>query len=369
MVGAWVPYWRLESGVACAKFNCDLLDQVSPFSLEVDHKGNLKNTLKRKLHLWQELFAECKKKGSHKLFVPTIYWTDTQQMHDILSNKARRDEHIRQIMDAVLTHRFDGININYERVCSHDREEYLLFLEKLSKELHSRGLVLFTSIGGRTGDNTIGILHPNHKEKKHGHTDLKNHAQKHRKKVHISLNPGKGEAAKHYKKVLATCCDQIHIMGYDEWGRPYKYSQENFKNKYYISHSSNQWIEQIIQYALTFIPPHKLVLGIPTYGLEFAIFHKGNCEISFKKRRNVNFPKAQAVAAQHKKQPTRTAGGELSYSYHTPDREERYVCFLDSNSVKDKIRLAKKYGIKGVYFFTINGNEDTALWPTIKREC
>ena len=377
MLGGWVPYWKAEGAVACVKLHCDVLDQISPFCLEVDASGKIRNTMRRKARLWQELHNFCKKNGKQKLFVPTIYWTNTDEMHTVLSNKVKREAHIQSIIDLVLTNKFDGININYERVCSHDREDYLLFLQKLSHELHRRGLVLYTSIGGRTGDNTIGVLHPNHKHKKieptekkqegvrHAHP--KKHPLKHPKKCHVSLNPGKGEEAARYKRILVQCCDQIHIMGYDEWGRPYKRSKEHLKNKYYVSHSSHEWIEQIIEYALTFVPREKLVLGIPTYGLEFAIFQHKN-DITFKKRRNVTVPKAHELAAMYRKKPTRTAGGELSFTYTNPAREERYVCFVDDESVKDKIKLAKKYGIKGIYLFTINGEVDKNIWPVFKKE-
>lgn len=380
MLGGWVTYWRCESSVACARCHCDILDQISPFCLEVDSKGNLRNTLRRQQQLWQELYTACKKKGKPILFVPTIYWTDTEQMHQILSNKTRREEHIKQILDLVLKNKFDGININYERVCSHDRESYMVFLRRLAYELHSRGLVLYTSIGGRTGDNTIGVLQKNgaddstpikhehkHKLNKHGHTSLKEHALKHPKKCHISLNPGKGEDALRYKKTLVECCDQIHIMGYDEWGRPYKRNKEHLKNEYFVSHASHDWIEQIIQYGLTFVPREKLVLGIPTYGLEFALFNNKG-DITFKKRRNVTVPKALELARHHGKKPKRTAGGELSFTYYNDNNERRYVCYVDGESVADKIALAKKYGIKGVYFFTMHEDMDPAIWPLVKKE-
>ncbi len=366
MVGGWVPYWRTEAAIEAIKRNCDILDQLSLFSFEVDSKGHIKNPFKRKWHLWPDLYEHCKKKGSVKLLVPTIYWTDTQDMHLVLSNKAKRDEHIRQIIDIIVKNNFHGININYERVSVRDREDYLIFLRQLSQMLHKRGLVLYTSIGGRTGDNTIAIIQPNQKPVKHGHA--RHHSQTHHKKVNVSLNPGTGEDAIRYKKALAECCDQVHIMSYDEWGRPYKYCKQALKNKYYISHSSNTWTEQIIQYALTFIPRHKIVLGIPTYGLECAVLHKKDGDVAIFKRRNVTYPKAQELAAAHKVKPQRTAGGELCFIYKTHHEEERYVCFLDAQSVKDKAALVKKYGIKGMYLFTINGDVDNSIWKALRSE-
>ncbi len=368
MLGAYVPYWKVESGIHTIKKYCDLFDQISPFSFEINKNGSVLDKFRRTYPYWHDIHSHCKKKGV--LFVPTIYWTDTEQMHDVLSNPKKREFHIQSIMDTVIKNTFDGININYERVCSHDRKGYIAFMRTLSKRLHAKNLVLYTSIGCRTGDRTIAYVYPGTPPapplKTASHKTLQDHANKKPKKSHISLNPGTGAEATEYKRMLAECCDQVNIMGYDEWGKPYLHGKEHLANKYYLSHSSNQWIEQSIQYALSFIPAHKVVLGIPSYGLEFCISEK-NGHISMKKKRAVLFPTAHDTAKRHRKKPKRTAGGELSYIYHTYG-DKRYVCYLDANCIKEKIAIAKKYGIKGLYIFTITGNEDPAMWSMLEKE-
>ncbi len=369
MLGGYIPYWRSSNAMNTAKKYTHLFDQISPFSYEVDAQGNIKDPFKHKHLHWREFYHHFKKHNA--LFVPTIYWTDTRDMHNVFSAKKSRDGHLKQIMDIVIKNSFDGININYERVGGLDRHGYLTFLEELSQELHKRGLVLYISIGGRTGDNTIGVLHPRDRVKQKDEWVIKKKSysslDKQPKRTHVSLNPGKGEDAARYKRIFSQCCDQVIIMGYDEWGRPYKWSKEARKNNYYFSHSSTQWIEQIIEYGLTFIPKHKLVLGLPTYGLEFAIFPQPNDDFKFKKRRNLNYTQAQEVAHAHRKEPQRTAGGELCYTYKN-HHELRYVCFLDKKAYLDRIAIAKKYGIKGVYLFTVNGSEDTEMWKLIEKE-
>lgn len=366
-VGGWVPYWRSDAVAASIKAQWDQLDLISPFSLEVDKHGHLKNPFRARRKLWQEIQDRSQQKNNRKLYVPTIFWTKTYDMHEVFSHKAKRDEHARQIIDMVISHNFDGININYEKVSGQDRENYLLFLKKLSEELHRKGRVLYVTLGGRTGDNTIGVLSahdyaPKH-EKKHHH---RHHVKKHQlDKLPTSLNPGSGEAAVRYKKVLRECCDLFFVMGYDEWGKPYKRSKEYLKNNYFVSHASNQWVEQIIQYVLTFVPPHKVVLGVPSYGLEFALIKKDG-DIQTKKRRNVKYYDALKLAQTHNVKPTRTAGGELSFVYTNHAHEKRYVCFLDSQSIKDKINLVKKYRLKGICLFTLDGDVDKNIWPALR---
>ena len=358
MVGGWVHYGRCEKGISTVKHHRHLFDQLSPFSYEVNKRGTIWDPFKRKHVYWQDLHKLCRQYGI--TFVPTIWWTETKAMHEVLSQKEKRAAHIQQILDIVTTNEFDGININYERVSNDDRNDFLSFVETLSTKLHARGLLLYLTIGGRTGDNTIGIIYPHEKKKKHPVQ------AQFKKLVHVSLNPGKGKDAERFKRVFSECCDQVIVMGYDEWGRPYKHSAEHLKNKYYYSHSSNQWVEQIIQYHLTFIPPEKLVLGLPTYGLEFKINNQDGT-LSFKKTRNITYPIATELAHARRIKPTRTAGGELSFTYKTTF-DERYVCYLDAQAIKEKIDLVKAYRLKGISIFTVTGNEDPHLWNMLEAE-
>ena len=90
---------------------------INVVSFEVDAKGNIKNPFKRKWHLWQDLVQECKKRGKPKSSMsPRFIGQNQTEMHNVLSNKSKREEHIRQVLEAVLKNNFDGININYERV-------------------------------------------------------------------------------------------------------------------------------------------------------------------------------------------------------------------------------------------------------------
>ena len=65
--------------------------------------------------------------------------------------------------------------------------------------------------------------------------------------------------------------------------------------------------------------------------------------------------------------PTRTGGGELSFTYKTTF-DERYVCYLDAQAVKDKIDLVKAYRLKGISIFTVTGNEDPHVWSMLETE-
>ncbi len=358
ILGGYLPYWKHEAGIDSAIEHINDFDQLSPFSFEVDHKGNLIDKFKRS-NRWNELYDHCKKKAIK--VVPTIFWTNTQAMHHCLSDEKIRKHHLDAIMNKVISNHFDGININYERLSSQDRNHFLTFMTALSEALHKLNLVLYCSIGGRTGDTSIGVVCEAEKNR----PPSKNIQAVKPKSASVSLYPGSGKEAAHYKEIMDRCCDQIHIMGYDEWGTPCRTHKIHMENQYYLSHASDQWIEQIIDYGLSYIPAHKLILGIPTYGLEFAIYPKKDT-ISFKKIRSITYGDACALANKHKQQPKSTAGNEVSFTYQH-GRELRYVCFMTSESIKSKIAIAQRRGISGIYLFKIDGLEDKSMWRIIKE--
>lgn len=348
MWGTWVPYWKVESGTQKVIDKINLFNQVSPFVYEVDKSGNLVDKTKKKIDLWKKVYSECKSNSVE--VIPTIFWAKPQEMHDCLSNSLALKTHTKAILDLVQENNFDGINIDYECLSPDDRPYFLLLMQDLSEQLHKNKKKLACSISAQVSDIATGI-HPWNTPKK---TALN-------KKDKIKLHD--------YQKKLSAACDQFHLMAYDEWGAPCLYSPIQLRNKYYLSHSSNGWVNKIIRYALTYIPANKLILCVPTYGLEFKISHVGQRRKmpTFAKSRSLGWVKAEELAAEKGQTPKRTIGGELAYTYKDDNDSLKYVCYLDEKSLFDKVKMARRYNLKGLYLFKIDGTEPDKLWPVIKK--
>jgi spore germination protein YaaH len=357
-VGGWVPYWKPEESIADVLDHIDQIQEIGLFSFEVDKKLNLYNPFSQN-RAWKPFFEQVRNRGIK--IVPTIYWTDTKSMHSCLTDPEKLERHINQIVTLVLKEKMDGININYEKVSSNTRADFLRFMQKLSARMHEHKLVLYCTLGARTGDRTIGVLYNDAKPEKPASSSKDKF-----KNVSISLSPGSGAEAEAFKTALVACCDRFYIMGYDEWGKPFFYSKHCRKAKYFISHSSHQWIDQALTYYRSYIPADKLVIAFPSYALEFKMIENGDL-LKFKKTRNLSTRHAKALAQKHAITPTFTHGAEKCF-LHTHNNEQRYVCFFDNDALIDRLQLVKKHNIKGVYFFKFDGGNEHGFWDILKRE-
>lgn len=365
VVGGWLAYWSAPAALESVKQYIRSINEISPFAYEVDAEGVLINKFFKKLPAWQELKTLC---ARHNVAViPTILWANTAQLHNVLSDKKKRQKHIDRILSLIKQHNYKGININYERISSHDRAAFLEFLQTLSTALRAQKLKLYCTLGARVSDFAVQLRPDRPLEKKIA-VVTKSLKPAIIDFTPVALSPGRAQEAAHYKKTINNCCDRLYIMAYDEWGKAY-YDAKNMKDKYYISLASKQWIEKVIQYFLSYIPAHKLVLGIPTYGLEFEITSLKSMpdDINFKKQRSVTFSQAQKIAAAHRQIPRRSSGGELCFSYLL-DKKEYYVCYMDSEAIIERISLAQKHNLKGVCLFKFDaaGDEDL-MWKALEK--
>ena len=123
-----------------------------------------------------------------------------------------------------------------------------------------------------------------------------------------------------------------------------------------------RWVESVSRYALNYINPRKLVLGVPTYGWEFQLT-KIPTGHRYTRVKSVSYPEKMD---KNKALPQRGPGGELSFIYKAADGENM-VTFSDAEAVRQKIKLAKDLGIRGISLFKIDGLADPEIFSAIKE--
>ena len=362
--GAWLPFWKKQTGALEIAKNLDKFSEISPFSYEVRADGTLIDDLKIDQGFWPGWFA-----AAHDLnvkIIPTIALLYGDQSMALLSNTKRRQKHEDIIAALVKTQHFDGIDIDYEDKSSSEKSYFNLFLKGLAMRLHPMSKTLSCTIETRTPLDSL-VLTPT--------TTTPQYAND-----YVAIN---------------TYCDEVRIMAYDQGTIDLKLNATKGNGAFYAPVADPDWISKVLALTVKTISRKKIMLGIPTYGYQYEVTW-ANGVTEYKRLRSETFTQAMDLADAVSIAPVRNSAGELSlvFASSTPisvsaglrydvnstttppiyttstttgiTPTTRYVSFTDASAIQDKINLAKKYGLRGVIFFKMDGETDPGIWDELK---
>lgn len=348
--GAWLPYWKKQEALQEISPNIQKFNELSPFSYEVNSLDKLIDKFKIDDESWTE-FLKNENKNPRLKIIPTIAWFSGKQIHDILKNPKTREKHIAEIVSLVETKNFDGIDIDYENKKAETAASFSRFIKILSGKLRAKKKILSCSVEARTPLHSRFIVIPK---------DLK-------------------YANDYY--VLGKYCDEVRVLAYDQRNIDLVLNKEKGGMKLYMPVADNDWVEKVIKETKRYIAPQKIMLGIPTFGHEYEIKKDGEKYV-FERIKSVTYKSAVDLANSLNLKPERNSADELSFIYATSSvlktesvvlisasstenllaTSTRFVLFNDALSMSDKIKLAKKYKLRGVIFFKFDGETDSELW-------
>lgn len=351
--GGWLPFWKKQSGATDTSLNLEKIQEISPFSYEVNPSGTLKDTMKIDEGFWPGWLSAV-----HDLrikIIPTIAWFDRDGLYALLSNKKRRNAHITNIVAMLRRHNFDGVDIDYEDKNAATGPYFSRFIKDLSVKLHARKKTLSCTIEARTPLTSLfDKIPPDH------------------------------QYANDYK-VIGSYCDEVRIMAYDQGTIDLKLNRSKGDGQWYVPVADKDWVKKVLDETIKTISRKKIMLGVPTYGYEYQIANDGN-EVIYGRVRSRTFLQAMSLADTLGVTPTRNIAGELSFSYTTSTTVKvspaltfsvsstpvdppvqsagitRLVWFSDAQAIADKIALAKKYKLRGVILFKLDSEQDPATW-------
>jgi spore germination protein YaaH len=197
-------------------------------------------------------------------------------------------------------------------------------------------------------------------------------------------------------------CDRVQIMAYDQGNVDINLSRAAAGP--YVPVADTRWVEKVMREAMKTIPARKLVIGIATYGYEYAVTPLNSAGFSYERLWAFNQKYAIDTAAELRQTPTRSAGGELQLLYlpsmltatkaagskevttnatsaqnlgvpatafsnaaTAPAIRSAFniMVWNDSVAVAQKIALAKKLGLRGVAIFKFDGGQDPKIWDVL----
>ena len=200
---------------------------------------------------------------------------------------------------------FDGVQIDFELVSASDKEHFWSFLRELKEGLGSK--ILSAAIPART--KTLS------------------------------------DDAYDYKKI-ADIADRIIVMAYDE----------HWSGSKPGSIASLAWCKNVANYAISVIPSHKLVMGLPFYGRAWSdddttgAYRNSSVQRVMREQGIVEAERVQGI-------PSFSFSKTVTFTFF----------FEDVQSLYTRLSMYKDKGLNSAAFWRL-GQEDTGIWNYINIE-
>lgn len=108
-------------------------------------------------------------------------------------------------------------------------------------------------------------------------------------------------------------------------------------------------VREVVEYALTRIPPGKLILGIPNYGYDWPLpYEKG-----ITRARIVGNTEAAGIAAKYGAAIEYARISQAPWFLYRKSGIEHVVWFEDPRSIKAKWDLVREYGLAGAWYWNL----------------
>ncbi len=229
----------------------------------------------------------------------------TETLSGILADPDLTEKLISGIITEVQNKGYYGVNMDIEYIAPTDKESYNNMLRELADRLHSLGYILTVALAPKISAEQRGILY---------------------------------EA--HDYAVQGEIADYVIVMTY-EWG--YTFGPP-------LAVSPINEVRRVLDYAVTEIPPEKILMGMPNYGYDWTLpYMRGTAA------RSVGLTEAIELAQRYGAEIRFDEAAQTPYfNYTTAEGESHVVWFDDPRSIRAKLELINEYGIAGASWWTVN---------------
>lgn len=222
----------------------------------------------------------------------------------LLNSVALQEKLLDQIVEVLTGKQYYGIDIDFEYVPPTDREAYVAFIQRTADRLNPLGFTVTVALAPKTSANQRGLLYEAHDY------------------------AGIGAAA-----------NAVLLMTY-EWGYAYGPPMA-------VSPLPN--VKQVIDYAVTEIPPDKIFMGVPNYGYDWTLpFVEGSRAQSLSNTRAVELAAQYGSVIQYD-----TRSQSPYFYYYDANARQHVVWFEDARSIEAKVKLAHSYPLAGLGYWNL----------------
>jgi spore germination protein YaaH len=323
-VSGWITYYQLANGTADASQNPDLFSDVSEFWF---HAVSATSIVASGTTPDDQLTSSVASIRSHDVPV-TITVTDGTGggvMAGILSNPTTRHQQEQALIAIAARYHASGIDLDYENMAffangnpslvAPTRAGFDAMVQELSGMLHARGMILAVDVITKLSE------------------------------------PGGSPAQQVYDyPTIGRYADRVRIMTYDEHAQGTGYPGGPV--------SGISWVDPIIAFAASVIPPAKLYMGVPLYGYDWSSKTNRGSAVSYTQAANL-------MAQYHATRQWSVQDGSPFFTYTDAAGAQHTVWYDDAESLQARLPLVGKYGLGGIAMWSF-GNEDPAIWGVLR---
>lgn len=313
VVAGYVAPWDDRGRAALDRPPAEL-EELSPVWYRPTDAGDLTFTGDQAMADARRLAAEPVEGGAR--LVPSVSnfrdgrW-DGDLVAGILDDPGASRRHIDALVDAALLPGVGGVDLDYESLDAGHRRAYSSFVRDLGEALHREGRTLTVTVHAKTRE------------------------------------PGEWSGARAQDwAALGEVADQVRIMAYDRHWR------ESGPGPV----APLAWVDEVVQFALGEVAADKIVLGVATYGYDWAAGRPGD---------DLVWEDAIALAESSGVAPRWDGESASPWFTYTDQQGRRHeVWYEDAPSLEAKVELARRYGLGGVVIWRVGG-EDPAIWEVL----
>lgn len=232
---------------------------------------------------------------------------DPVPLRSVLSSTAAQRNCIRNMM-YLIPHNAAGVHVDFEGIEAAYRIPFLSFLESLRAALHDQGLLLTIAIPAKRSEWEA---------------------------------PGYDFAG------IGRLCDSITLMTYDE----------HYSGGSPGPIASLPWMIETLDYTIRYLPPEKVLLGIPVYGYDWS--NEGT--------RIIGMRDIPDLAAQTDARILWSDPAVEPYFYYWRGRIKHTIWFENELSAKIRLGLVKSYRLRGIAIWRL-GYETNRFWQGVSSK-
>ncbi|HEX5438379.1 MAG TPA: glycosyl hydrolase family 18 protein, partial [Gemmatimonadaceae bacterium] len=128
------------------------------------------------------------------------------------------------------------------------------------------------------------------------------------------------------------------------------------------------WMRKTVEYALRFVPPQKLSLGIPLWSEHwFTSYDPSIPEMARSSSESVSWAWGSGLAARHDAKLIWDPVQGATYAYYPNGGTYEWLFLDDVRSFRAEVALMKAQHLRGFSAWVL-GPEDTRIWKTMKKQ-